>query len=140
MNFMIANAFVDTNILLYAISDEPADLDKSRVARTILGRKDIGFSVQVLQEFYVNAVRRPGKKLPHDLAESYLNVWMEHPIQPMTTELMRVALQICDRYMVSYWDAAVIAAAQALKATTLFTEDLQHGQRFGSVRVVNPFK
>ena len=137
---MTAQAFVDSNILLYAISEDPSEARKTEIATELLRRGDIGLSTQVLQEFHVNATRKAKGRLPIEKAIAYLDLWSEFMILPVTAEIVREALHISHRHQLSYWDAAIIAAAQSLKATTLFTEDLQHGQRFGGVRVVNPFK
>jgi predicted nucleic acid-binding protein len=54
--------------------------------------------------------------------------------------LIKVAILLSAHYKISYWDAAIVAAAEALGATTLYSEDLNHGQSYGSVRVENPFR
>lgn len=51
----------------------------------------------------------------------------------------RIAIEQSERFSISYWDAAILAAAEALGADTVYSEDLSHGQRYGRVRVVNPF-
>jgi predicted nucleic acid-binding protein len=53
--------------------------------------------------------------------------------------LIKTAIATSQRFRIAYWDAAIIAAAERLGAETLFTEDLNHGQSYGSVRVINPF-
>lgn len=58
----------------------------------------------------------------------------------MTEELVFAAIEVKVRYQISYWDAAIIAGAEALGARELYSEDLNDGKMYGSVRVVNPFK
>jgi predicted nucleic acid-binding protein len=58
----------------------------------------------------------------------------------MTIEIMNAALSTCRRFQISYWDAAVIEAARALGCRTVLSEDMQHGQDYGGIRVVNPFR
>src|SRR5688572_2562807 len=60
------------------------------------------------------------------------------PCAPIDADLVELAIGNSVRYRISYWDGAVVAAAGMLGATRLFTEDLNHGQKIGSVRVTNP--
>jgi predicted nucleic acid-binding protein len=62
------------------------------------------------------------------------------PVVPVDTDLVCEAIRHSERYRINYWDAALIAGAERLEAPTLYTEDLNHGQLYGSVKVVNPFK
>ncbi|HVR29909.1 MAG TPA: twitching motility protein PilT, partial [Thermoanaerobaculia bacterium] len=62
------------------------------------------------------------------------------PIQELTLTLMHAALEAGQRWRISYWDAAIIEAARAIGCDVVYSEDLQHGQSFGGVRVVDPFK
>jgi predicted nucleic acid-binding protein len=132
--------FVDTNILLYALSTDPAEVDKAERAAEVLRQRDLALSVQVLQECYVQATRAGAPvRLDHDQAVAFLRTLRRFPVAPITIELMDIALEIRARWRVSYWDAAIVAAARMLGCDMLLTEDLQHGQVFDGVRVVNPF-
>jgi predicted nucleic acid-binding protein len=87
--------FVDTNILLYSVSSAPLEQDKRRVAVDILNRHDCVLSVQVLQEFYVQASgAKPAFGLPHDLAADFIKVWMRFRVEPITPSVMLRALDI----------------------------------------------
>lgn len=132
--------FVDTNILLYSLDLEPAQPDKAAVACEILTCSDLVLSVQVLQEFYVQAThaRRPDA-LPHDIAELLIRTWLRFHIQENTVAVLQSALSIKQRFQVSYWDANVIAAAKAAGCREILSEDLNHGQDYDGARVVNPF-
>ena len=64
---------------------------------------------------------------------------LEYPVLPITGELVTNACEIKARYAVSYWDAAIIAAARALGSKIIYSEDLNSGQDYGGVVVINPF-
>jgi predicted nucleic acid-binding protein len=132
--------FLDTNILLYSISSDPDEAGKRQRALALLDR-DVRLSVQVLQEFYVQATRasRPDA-LPHEIAAGLVRAWQRFETQEMTLAIVNAALDIKARYGFSYWDASIIAAALAQDCGELFSEDLSDGQLVGSLRVVNPFR
>jgi predicted nucleic acid-binding protein len=133
--------FVDTNILVYAISSDPEERDKAERANLILATKDLGLSIQVLQEFYVQATRegRPGR-LTHEHAAGLVESFLRFPVAPITTEVVLAAMETCDRFRISYWDAAVLEAARSLGCDTVLSEDLSDGQDYAGVRVENPFR
>jgi predicted nucleic acid-binding protein len=132
--------FADTNVLLYAISTDPGEREKARMANEILQARDLGLSVQVLQEFYVQATRssRPDP-LTHDQAARLAGSFTRFPVQPVTTRIALAALVTRDRFGISYWDAAIIEAARSLRCEVVLSDDLSDGQDYGGVRVQNPF-
>ena len=139
---MRIECFLDTNVLIYAAMgrlDEPRKFD---VASALVDSKDFGLSGQVLAEFCVNAMAQRKGRTP--LTETELDLWMgllgDYPIQPVDAGLVQMGLVYSRRFRISYWDAALIAAAERLEAPILYTEDLNHNQLYGSVRVVNPFR
>jgi predicted nucleic acid-binding protein len=133
--------FVDTNVLLYAVSSHPDETVKAERAHEILNEPDLALSVQVLQEFYVQATRASAASpLRHDLAVAFIRTLQRFPVQDVTLPLMHAALSAAARWQISYWDAAIVEAARALECDEIWSEDLQHGQDFGGVRVVNPFR
>jgi predicted nucleic acid-binding protein len=133
--------FVDTNILLYAISRDPAELEKAKRASDILTDRDLALSVQVLQEFYVQATRasRPDA-IEHTQAVRLIQSFRRYPVQDVTSGIMMAALDACKRFRISYWDAAIIEASRALGCAEVLSEDLNDGQDFAGVRVTNPFR
>jgi predicted nucleic acid-binding protein len=134
---MPAEFFLDTNILLYAASSAKSEQDKRTKARELLAMEGGGLSVQVQAEFYVNAT---GKfKLPHDKVVGILESLDSYPVLALTEAVFWAALQIKGRYQLSYWDSAIIAAALELGCHTVYSEDLNHGQSYAGVRVINPF-
>jgi predicted nucleic acid-binding protein len=136
---MAAESFVDTNILLYAASTDPGEADKRTKAREILAGADWGLSVQVLQELYVNLIRPSRRAMSHEHAVALIRQLMRRPLVATDSGLLLDALGLKQRFQLSYWDAAIIAAAKALGASVLYSEDLNHGQDYGGVRVENPF-
>ena len=132
--------FVDTNVLLYAVSTADEERAKQERAREILAEKDLALSVQVLREFYVQSTHRARpERLSHDQAVSLIESWMRFPVQEMTVNVMRNALATAARWDISYWDAAVVEAARETSCATLLSEDLQDGMDLAGVRVENPF-
>jgi predicted nucleic acid-binding protein len=134
--------FVDTNVLLYAISRDPEERKKAARANEILSRRDLGLSVQVLQEFYVQATRdsRPDR-LTHDQAAALVDSFRRFPVQETTVGVMLSAMSTRQRFdiSISYWDAAILEAARALSCDVVLSEDLNDGQDYAGVRVENPF-
>jgi predicted nucleic acid-binding protein len=132
--------FVDTNILLYAISGDAGEADKALRANEILASRDIGLSVQVLQEFYVQSTR-PSRHDPisHDEAVGLMEAWRRFPVQEITVGVMVAALATRRRFGISYWDAAIIEACRSLGAAVVLSEDLDPGTDYDGVRVENPF-
>ena len=138
---MSAPRFLDTNILLYSISRAPQEADKRRIAELLVDTGDNALSVQVLQEFYVQATRatRPDA-LPHDIAAGLVRTWLRFRVQETTLPVMLRALEIKAAHRLSYWDAAIVAGARALGCREILSEDMAHGREMDGVVVVNPFR
>jgi predicted nucleic acid-binding protein len=97
--------------------------------------------VQVLQEFYVQATRASrAMPLAHDAAVAFLTTLERFPIQELTLPVVRAAVGCVRQWRIGYWDAAIVEAARELGCDTILSEDLQHGQDFGGLRVLNPFR
>ena len=136
---MAVSHCLDTNVLIYAFSNAGRDAVKARIAREWINREDWGVTVQVLQEFYVNAIRAP-HQIGHDEAIAMIEeIASSRPVIGTDLALMRLALQIKRRYGIAYWDAAVVAGARRLGAAVLVSEDFSHVQDYGGLRVLNPF-
>jgi predicted nucleic acid-binding protein len=136
---MTASAFVDTNVLLYAGSQHPEDQAKRNIALELLKRQDLGFSAQVMAEYFNAAYSKGRLGISLETAIANLEILAKRPVLPVTSEIVLEAARIVARYQVSYYDAAIIAAATYLGCTTLYSEDLNHGQHYGTVQVINPF-
>jgi predicted nucleic acid-binding protein len=133
--------FVDTNILLYAVSTAPDEQSKSRAALSALDNEDLALSVQVLQEFYIQATRGARQdRLSHQQATLLIESFLRFPVQEMTLKLLQAALATKERFGVSFWDAAIIEAAREMGCDTILSEDLNHGQDYGGVKALNPFR
>lgn len=133
--------FIDTNVLLYAISRDPAEQDKAKRANDILAQRDLALSVQVLQEFYVQATHtsRPDA-IAHQQAVLLVESFRRFAVQDITSGIMLAALDARRRFQLSYWDAAIIEASRALGCAQVLSEDLNDGQDYDGVRVANPFR
>ncbi len=132
--------FVDTNVLLYAASTVPKERSKAERAREVLARDDLALSVQVLQEFYVQATRS-GKtdRLSHEQAMGLVEAFLRFPVQEITVTVLQAALRARQRFQISYWDAAIIESARAAGCGTVLSEDLSDGQAYDGISVRNPF-
>ena len=135
---MNAEVFFDTNILVYAAIGTAEERKRER-ALGLIESENFGTSAQVLQEFYVTVVKKAARPLSPFEASEWIEQWAEFPCQAIDRQLVQIAIELSQRYVVSYWDAAILAAAAALGAHTVYSEDLNDGQQYGPVRVVNPF-
>ena len=132
--------FVDTNILLYAL--DPRDPRKQTAAQEQLTRcwreRSGRVSVQVLNEFYVNALRLLGPLNAARARSEIENLLAWQPaVQDEATMLM--AWRVADAIGLSHWDSMIIASAALQGCDVLLSEDMQHGQVIEGVRIVNPF-
>ena len=136
---MTARVFFDTNILVYAAVGTGRDEPKRKRALELIESEDFGTSAQVLQEFFVTVVRKASRPLSAAQALDWIEQWAAFPCQAIDHQLVRIAIEQSVRFKISYWDAAILVAAEALGTDTVYSEDLGDGQRYGRVRVVNPF-
>jgi predicted nucleic acid-binding protein len=132
------SVFLDTNVLLYSL--DTADTIKRDIALALLARREAVLSVQVLQEFYVQATHtRRAHRLSHKQAAGLVESWSRFQVIPNTFALLRAGFNIRDAAQISLWDALIIAAAAAAGCNALMTEDLNAGQNIAGVTIVNPF-
>jgi predicted nucleic acid-binding protein len=139
---MSGRAFFDSNILIYGFG--PVDATRSRLARELIleaGTDQSGVvSYQVIQEFLNVAQKKFRPLVTHAVAEGYLKeIVSSMEILPWSMRLMSYGLSIKERYGFSWYDSLIVAAAMQSDCSTLYTEDLQHGQRIEGLAVVNPF-
>ncbi len=136
---MSVEYFFDTNILLYGYDlDAP---EKRLIAGNILKNawefpETIAVSVQVLQEFFVNFTR---KGQEYSEARLLVEDFCHWKVVENSLSLFGSGLAIRERWQLSLWDALIVAAAEFSGADKLLTEDLNHGQYYGKVMVINPF-
>jgi predicted nucleic acid-binding protein len=138
---MSALRFIDTNVLLYSISRDVAEARKRDTAIALLDAEDIALSAQVLQEFYVQATRatRPDA-LAHEIAVGLIRTWLRFKVQEITLPIMLGALEIKATHALSYWDAAIVAAARALGCHELLSEGMSHMREIEGITIHNPFR
>jgi predicted nucleic acid-binding protein len=136
----VVECFLDTNILLYAASRNPADLAKKRVAIDLIAERHFGLSAQVLSEFYNVATRKADFGMAPDRALEWIETLEEFPCLAVDKGLVKTAAEASVRHRISYWDGAILAAARALGASLLYSEDLNHGQSYDGIEVRNPFR
>lgn len=134
-----AEVMLDSNVLVYALSDAPPERKKRNTAATLLAEQDFGTSYQVLMETWVVATRRMAKPVPEEKVAVFLDRVLAFPCVPGAADLYRQAFRLSRRYEIHPYDAAIVAAAQELGAHTLYSEDLSDGQKYDGVKVVNPF-
>ena len=96
--------------------------------------------MQVLQEFYYQATRLHGPAgLTHEQAIAFLRPLRTLPTQDVTPELFDRATEVKQRFGLSYWDAAILAAAEMLGCDAVYSEDMSHQVDYDGIRVINPF-
>ena len=132
--------FVDTNVLLYAVSALSEDVNKRRLALELIREPDLAISTQVLQEFYYQATRATRRwSITHEQALRFIESITRFPVLPVTVELFRDAVSISQRFGLSYWDGAILAAARSTGCDAVYSEDLNPEQDYNGIRVINPF-
>lgn len=133
---MPARRFFDTNVIVYAFA---ANDPRSVRSESLIAEG--GFiSVQVLNEF--TNVTRCKLRWEWEQIEAALSVLKElfGPVAPLTTAIHARAVAVAREYGLAVYDALIVAAAQDAGCEKLFSEDLQHGQTFGTLTVENPFR
>ncbi|MBN1652734.1 MAG: PIN domain-containing protein [Deltaproteobacteria bacterium] len=135
------SSFVDTNILIYA-EDRDA-LAKHEVARELViqlwEKREGVVSVQVLQELYVNVTRKLKKPVTSAKALEIIREYLTWTVVDNTGALLTSAIVLQQRTRLSFWDSLIVQAAIDGGCDRLYSEDLNPGQRFGEVVVINPF-
>lgn len=133
--------FIDTNVLLYALDHTEAE--KQAQAEALLNRVWSGrsgcLSVQVLQEFYVNATRKLSRPLDPNTARQVVEDYSLWIVHAPTSASVLTAIDLQQQYRVSFWDAMILGSAQDLGAEVVWSEDLNAGQHFGGLEVQTPF-
>lgn len=135
-----AEVFLDSNVLVYAMSDAPQERAKRDRAAGLIAREDFGTSYQVLMETWVVAVYKMERAVAPERAAAFIERILVFPCAHGTEALYREAVILSSRYGIHPYDAAIVAAASTLDARVLYSEDLNDGQVYDGVRVVNPFK
>ena len=140
---MTGRYFLDTNIFVYSFdAGNPVKLKRATglIRDAVVTRKGI-VSYQVVQEFFNVALRRFGHPMTHADAEQYLGT-VFRPLLAVhsSVTLYQEGLALFHRYRLGWYDSLLLAAAQASECEILYSEDYQHGQKFGKLRIENPFR
>jgi predicted nucleic acid-binding protein len=138
---MNARFFLDTNVFVYSFDRTPNKASRARdlIREAVTTRKGI-VSYQVVQEFFNVALRRFAHPMSVAEAEQYLSATFR-PLMAVHSShaLYAQALQFSNRYRLSWYDSLIVSSAIEGECTVLYSEDFQHGQRFGELRIENPF-
>lgn len=137
---MSVEVFLDTNIVVYAVDTTRSATHKRQIARKILREGGFGISTQVLQEFYVTVTKKLKRPLSAATAARWVDQLCKAEHVALDASLVKLGIAYATRYQVSYWDGAILAAAEAMGAALVYSEDLNHGQTYGNVKVISPFK
>ncbi len=135
----VPDCFIDTNILLYAVSTVPAEAAKTEVARSLIQNTHWGWSAQVAAEFIRAASSKRNSTMSRAAAAKWVELWMAYPMVPVDGTMVLEAVALGDRFQVSHFDSQILVAAKRLGCEVVYSEDLGHGQKYGEVRVRNPF-
>ena len=130
-----SNSFLDTNVLIYTFSDDPAKAERAAEALAAGG----SISVQVLNEF-VNVCRKKLKLDWKEIEERLAVVrTLVNEVVPVTIDVHEKAVELAQDYGFSFYDALIVAAAIELNCTELLTEDMQDGRVGANLTIRNPF-
>ncbi|MGD2036753.1 MAG: PIN domain-containing protein [Desulfobacterales bacterium] len=139
---MAAKVFVDTNVLVYSrdASEPPKQAQAMDWLRHLWNTRTGRLSYQVLQEFYITVTEKLDPGLDRESARRDIRSLL--PWRPVAVDnrVFGGAWHIQDRFGLSWWDALIVSAAQVSACHYLLTEDLQDGQVFGDLQIINPFQ
>ena len=110
------------------------------MAQDLILNHPFALSAQVLQEFVANAVRKPRLGITEANIDATLQMASLVPVLAITRELVLAAIALRRRFGLSPWDATIVAAAAERGCATVYSEDMNDGQDYGGVWVINPFK
>jgi len=139
---MNAKVFVDTNVLVYCRdASEPEKQAQAAAWMAALWEQQTGrLSFQVIQEYYVTVTAKLSPGLPRELARREVRALLAWRPKPVNALILESAWLLQDRYKFSWWDALIVAAAQAAGCRYLLSEDFQDGFDWRDLTVVNPFQ
>ncbi len=133
--------FVDTNVLVYAYdSSAEGRHNQAKALLTELWQNGLGcLSIQTLQEFFVTITRKVARPMAADQAAQIISDLGHWRVHTPTVEDVLAAIALQQRFRLSFWDAMVLTSAEQLECSVLWSEDLNPGQSYTGVKVVNPF-
>jgi predicted nucleic acid-binding protein len=136
---MPIECFLDTNVLIYAAATKKHDPRKASIAQKLIATHLFGVSAQTMAEFYNAVVVRAAMPMPLAEVDEWMDKLAALPFTVVDAEIVRTGIFLSRRYRIPYYDAALLAAADRLSAPIFYSEDLNSGQMYGSVRAINPF-
>jgi predicted nucleic acid-binding protein len=138
----ISPQFIDTNLFVYAYDVEAGEKFKiaNELLRSFWKEQNGCISLQVLQELYVNLTKKLREPLSAQEVKQAITDLSKWKVHCPTVEDILAAIDLHERYQISFWDALVIRSAQQSGCKVLWSEDLADGQDYDGVKVVNPFK
>jgi predicted nucleic acid-binding protein len=133
----VSAAFFDTNVIAYAAGSAEEEKAKRDAARNLMQTRSITISTQVMLELY--GVLRKKLAYSADAASEWVQTLQGDTVVSLTAADVLGAIAIARRYDISHWDGLILVAAENAGLDLVYTEDLNHGQTYGKVRVCNPF-
>jgi predicted nucleic acid-binding protein len=132
--------FVDSNILICAHdADAGPKRDRAVESLRLLWESGAGrLSVQVLQEFYVNVTRKLATPVARSTAREVVSSYGAWVHEPTTPDTVTRAIDIAEMAQIMFWDALIVASAEQVQATHVYSEDLNAGRIIAGVKIVNP--
>jgi predicted nucleic acid-binding protein len=137
---MTSRSFFDSNVLVYT-DDRTAPDKRDRALELLAAARRSGtgvLSTQVLQEYFVSATRKLG--VESALARRKVEIYSRFDLVPVNLDLILAAIDLHRLHGLSLWDSLIVQAARSAGCSILYTEDLQHGRRWGELTIVNPFR
>lgn len=133
----VSAAFFDSNILVYLVDPRDKSSGKREAARELFLKRTCVLSTQVLMETFNVLVKLDLAN--REAAEAYVRRLSLNLVMSTEPDDVLEALEMSSRYQISHWDGLIVRSAAKARMPVLYTEDLNHGQTYGSVRVCNPF-
>jgi predicted nucleic acid-binding protein len=125
---------------VYAAAGKHDAPEKTKRANELISASNFAVSTQVLQEFYWIVTRKPLVPLSPPTALTWIEHLSQVSLVVVDADLIKAAVLLAVRFRISYWDAAILAAAERADAPVVYSEDLNHGQHYGAVQVLDPFR
>ena len=127
--------FVDSNIWLYAFMESSA---KTAKATEILNTTNVILSTQVINEVCTNLIKK-AKYSEDEIKQTIHNIYENYDVAMINQVIILSASTIRENNSISYWDSLVVATAIKNNCTVIYSEDMQHKQIIGSLKIINPF-
>ena len=138
---MTDRAFIDTNVWVYAVdAADPAKRTKALEVLAARPDKDYVISVQVIGEFYSTVTGKLKDAVSAADGRAMVERMKQLPVVPLDISLVTDAIIGSEEWSISYWDALIVVAARSAGCRVVLSDDLSHGQSYGSVRVEDPFR